>query len=360
MPVQWTLIFSDGTGQRGVREDASGKSSNIYRLYVAAQKQPDSLDPFYDAGIGTPEEGEVEWATWGLNLAKKATGLGITDNIVQCYQAIFDRHIVDRKIGLFGFSRGAYTVRCVGGVLSLLGVPTKLPSKKEERLTVSKEAVSIYKLKRDHKSEGPLRIKKTAEFRDKYKCVDKAPDVIAVFDTVRSLGVPVLTDAFGIIRHAFQDNYLSPSIKCGLQALSIDENRKQFLPELWETDKEDGSRHLEQVWFPGVHSDIGGGYEDDRKLADATMAWMAERLKTVVGLDLKPTVKIDPQLLNGTLHNERSGFGLFWWEGLRTGLLNKTSVTNAHLCDHIEVRFDTIKSYRPKAAVGHPRLKKYY
>jgi Uncharacterized alpha/beta hydrolase domain (DUF2235) len=59
MPVQWTLIFSDGTGQRGVREDASGKSSNIYRLYVAAQKQPDSLDPFYDAGIGTPEEGRM-------------------------------------------------------------------------------------------------------------------------------------------------------------------------------------------------------------------------------------------------------------------------------------------------------------
>jgi hypothetical protein len=87
---------------------------------------------------------------------------------------------------------------------------------------------------------------------------------------------------------------------------------------------------------------------------------MAERLKTVVGLDLKLTVKIDPQFLNSTVHNERSGFGLFWWKGLRTGLLNKTSVTNAHLCDHIEVRFDTIKSYRPQAAVGHPRLKKYY
>ncbi len=362
MTVRWNLIFSDGTGQRGVRDDSKNKNTNVYRLFLAAGKIAD-VDPFYDPGIGTPEDGEVEWVTWGLNLAKKATGLGITDNIVQCYQAIFERDAPNRQLGLIGFSRGAYTVRCVGGVLSLLGVPTNIPlgpSNAGVRQKIAKEGVEIYKLRRDDKSEGPKRVQQAAAFRQKYSCVDKFPDFIAVFDTVRSLGIPVLTNAFGFIRHAFQDNYLSPKVKCGLHALSIDENRKQFLPELWEEDREDGSRHLEQVWFPGVHSDIGGGYGDNRQLADATMAWVAERLKAIVGLDLQVDITSKPDQMLGTLHNERSGMGAFWFEGLRDKILAKTSDNNSKLCQSVEVRFDGVTNYRPKAATGHPRLKKYY
>lgn len=362
MTKQWNLIFSDGTGQRGVREDAGNKNSNVFRLYEAAKKI-ETIDSFYDPGIGTPEEGDVEWITWGLNLTKKATGLGITDNIIQCYQAIFEQEPQDRKLGLIGFSRGAYTVRCVGGVLGILGVPTVFLKGKSDvsaRQKIAKEAVEIYKLKRDHKSEGPERLKKIAAFRQAYSCVEKNPDFIAVFDTVRALGIPVLTNVSGIIRHAFQDNYLSPKVKCGLHAVSIDENRKQFLPELWETDQEDGSRHLEQVWFPGVHSDIGGGYDDDRRLADATMAWMAERLKTIIGLDLQLDITSMPAHMLGKLHNERTGFGAFWLEGLRDKLLKKNSHDDSKLCQNVEVRFDNTPSYRPKAATRHPRLKKYF
>jgi uncharacterized protein (DUF2235 family) len=362
MAILWNLIFSDGTGQRGVRDDTGNKNTNVFRLYLKAKDIAD-LDAFYDPGIGTPEDGEVAWATWGLNLAKKATGLGITDNIVQCYQAIFERDAHNRKLGLFGFSRGAYTVRCVGGVLSLLGVPTIIPSGEGNaaaRQKMAKEAVEIYKLRRGHKKEGPERVKKTAAFRQRYACVDKVPDFIAVFDTVRSLGIPVLTDAFGFVRHVFQDNYLSPKVKCGLHALSIDENRKQFLPELWAEDKEDGSRHLEQVWFPGVHSDIGGGYADNRALADATMVWMAERLKAVVGLDLRLNESAKPEHMLGTVHNERTGLGVFWLEGIRDKILAKNAHDNSRLCQHVETRFDAHSTYRPKAAYGHPRLKKYY
>ncbi|MGL4487852.1 MAG: phospholipase effector Tle1 domain-containing protein, partial [Rhizobiaceae bacterium] len=227
----------------------------------------------------------------------------------------------------------------------------------------------IYKLRANHKSEGPQRKQKAAAFRQKYGCVDKHPDVIAVFDTVRALGVPILTDAFGLIRHAFQDNYLSEKVKCGLHALAIDENRKQFLPELWATDREDGSRHLEQVWFPGVHSDIGGGYGDDRRLADAALTWMCSRLKSVCELDLGVDTNFDQAKLLGTAHNERTGLGVFWLHGDRTWDGNPESANsrlvtltaeNSLLCQQIEHRYTSMKSYRPKATQKHMRVKSFY
>lgn len=129
------VIFSDGTGQRS-GERFEENRTNVYKLYRATKCGPDSsVDPneqfaFYDPGIGTvpPMYGffGAVWATvW--NLVCQATGLGLTRNIKDCYKAIVATYEPGDRIFLFGFSRGAYTVRCLATVLKYCGVPTRAP-----------------------------------------------------------------------------------------------------------------------------------------------------------------------------------------------------------------------------------------
>src|SRR6266481_1539561 len=129
------VIFSDGTGNRGgllVDE----RRSNVYKLYRATRCGPDSyVDAlqqvaFYDPGLGTlpagiESAGNIIRAVY--NFASQATGLGLTRNIVDCYAEIIRLYRLGDRI-LFGFSRGAYTVRCLAGVLTWCGVPTLAPS----------------------------------------------------------------------------------------------------------------------------------------------------------------------------------------------------------------------------------------
>src|SRR5262245_44890073 len=128
------IIFSDGTGQRGgILVDE--RRSNIYKLYRATRCGPDSsVSPseqlaYYNPGIGTlpPGGGSLENAWRRIyNLVSQALGIGLTGNIIDCYAAIIRMWRPDDRIFLFGFSRGAYTVRCVAGVLALCGIPTRL------------------------------------------------------------------------------------------------------------------------------------------------------------------------------------------------------------------------------------------
>ena len=126
------VIFADGTGQRGgVLVDE--RRSNIYKLFRATRCGPDSdVDPkeqvaFYDPGIGTLPPGSGFLITLGrsvYNLVSQALGVGLTKNIVDCYAAVVRLWRPGDRIFLFGFSRGAYTARCLGAVISLCGVPT--------------------------------------------------------------------------------------------------------------------------------------------------------------------------------------------------------------------------------------------
>src|SRR5580692_3600966 len=129
------LIFSDGTGQAGgLTPDEN--VSNIYKLFRATRCSPESeIDPsaqltFYDAGLGSQPDSGIFFAErgyrWLHNLVSQATGLGITLNIIDCYAAILRMWQPGDRVFLFGFSRGAYTVRCAAAVLSLCGVPTTM------------------------------------------------------------------------------------------------------------------------------------------------------------------------------------------------------------------------------------------
>ena len=139
------LIFSDGTGQAGgVTFDEN--RTNIYKLFRATRCGPDSpIDPaeqvaFYDPGLGSPRDNHFTFGWVGrklYNLISQATGFGITANIIDCYAALIRLCQPGDRIYLFGFSRGAYTVRCLAAVIAYCGIPTKLPNDKPVKLDVA-------------------------------------------------------------------------------------------------------------------------------------------------------------------------------------------------------------------------------
>src|SRR6185437_84366 len=126
------VIFSDGTGQDGGVHPEQ-RLSNIYKMYRAScvssenSIKPDEQVAFYDPGLGTDASatGITSVAKRIRKLLSSATGLGITTNIADCYEFIINHYEPGDRIFLFGFSRGAYTARCVANVLWLCGVPTR-------------------------------------------------------------------------------------------------------------------------------------------------------------------------------------------------------------------------------------------
>jgi len=218
------VIYSDGTGQRGgLMFDE--RRSNVYKLYRATRCSPDSsVNPaeqlaFYDPGLGTLPPGNGLLVTrawrWFYNLAGRATGLGLTGNIIDCYAAIVRMWQPGDRIFLFGFSRGAYTVRCLGAVLGMCGVPTRDKEGnplRRDKAAVKRIAIEAVKKIYQHtasrkESQASEREKEllrqrrelARRFRDKYKSTDPAdstksngyPYFIGVFDTVASLANPL-------------------------------------------------------------------------------------------------------------------------------------------------------------------------
>ena len=205
------LIFSDGTGQfGGLKPDQ--RLSNIYKLYRAARPGVDTdIDParqvaFYDAGLGTGEAG-ANWLQKISRIFGAAFGTGISDNIADCYEAIIKAYEPGDRIYLFGFSRGAYTVRCVANVMNLCGVPSSMPDGSpvprggRALRKLAEEAVfEVYEHGSGHPREKyeSEREEKARRFRAKYDCTglgqdgeeqgNVAPYFVGVFDTVASLG----------------------------------------------------------------------------------------------------------------------------------------------------------------------------
>jgi uncharacterized protein (DUF2235 family) len=198
------LIFSDGTGQAGgIYFDQN--RSNIYKLYRATRVCPDArIDPaeqlaYYDAGLGSRPPGGGTLSTiyrWVHNFIAQATGFGLTTNIVDCYEMLVRLWRPGDRIFLFGFSRGAYTVRCIGGVLAHCGIPTRLgpgePMKYVKRVyqhTASRPYGTATPRQRELLEQ---RQELARQFRDKYGVdldTEKSnyPFFIGVFDTVAAV-----------------------------------------------------------------------------------------------------------------------------------------------------------------------------
>lgn len=282
------LVFCDGTGNDRTKDEYQ---TNVAVLCDRVVESPQQV-VYYDAGVGT-EFGD---------LIGKATGTGISKNIQQAYSCVTKAYEPGDFIFVFGFSRGAYTVRSLAGLIGLCGVPkaeqtvdgkaVNLRTDDKARDAVVAEAYAVYKTGQGEKGREE-RVKKAEIFRQQRAYAEhadpakRAVHFIGVWDTVRSLGIPlgVAEVELTIWPHQFHDHDLSEHVRYAYHALCIDDEREAFNPTIWNEPtkaeriaKETGvpsRQSFEQIWFPGVHSDVGGGYKE-RGLANITFRWMME------------------------------------------------------------------------------------
>ena len=261
------VICADGTWNDPEDENPT----NVLR--VARAIEPEDADGvkqvvFYDWGVGS----------YYARVRGGAVGLGIMKNIQDGYRFIVQNYDPGDEIFLFGFSRGAYTVRCLAGMLNNCGVLTR-PNADQ-----IPDAFAFYKNGKARPSSG-----EAEKWRGK-RChdADRGPvDFIGVWDTVGALGIPTRVLAFMEEKDLFYDHELGSNVKVARHAVAIDERRSDFKPTLWG-GKAAGS--VKQVWFAGVHADVGGGYARNKRgklLSDIPLAWMA-REATDAGLALEP------------------------------------------------------------------------
>ena len=246
------VVFSDGTGQEG----ATDHNTNVYKLFNLIVDRSRRQISFYDRGLGTG------WRKATGNVA----GRGFSKNVIQCYEFIFRNFEDDDKIFLFGFSRGAATVRSLAGFIHLFGILPRSRSKLIE------EAWKIYKIKNSEKQRT-----RAAEFEKLNHTMWTHVEFLGVWDTVAALGLPnTMIDKVinRIIPHGFHDLNLSESVKHACHALAIDDRRKTFHPVLFRPDLK-VHQTLRQVWFMGMHTDVGGGYTQ-HELSDIPLEWMVQ------------------------------------------------------------------------------------
>lgn len=205
-----------------------------------------------------------------------AFGLGLEANLSSAYWHLALNWQPGDEIFIFGFSRGAYTARSLAGLINRVGIMTPEAMIRGEY----PQALRIY---REQPPADGVEPEHWREFRRRNSRREPPKiDFLGVFDTVGALGVPGLR-AF---RHGFHNVRLTPNVHCARQALAIDERRRAFEPCLWEVPVEPRVKYrrnferVKQVWFEGVHSDIGGGYQECG-LSDLTLHWMVREAEEV-------------------------------------------------------------------------------
>lgn len=212
-----------------------------------------------------------------------ATGRGLSRNVLEAYRYLIRNYVPGDELFLLGFSRGAFTVRSLAGLIRNCGIL---------RLNALDIVPQAYELYRSREPGAHPREREATLFRRSYSVLDRVPiKFIGVWDTVGSLGNPLLLNGYLSRRYEFHDTDLSSIVSNAYQALAIDEKRRHFRPALW--NKQAGTKHqkLEQVWFAGVHSNVGGGYPS-AKLSDCALAWMCEKAEAC-GLVLD-AIPMDP------------------------------------------------------------------
>ena len=246
------VICADGTGNK-----FSGRNTNVVRLYSALDlRDPTQQIAYYHGGLGTMgDPGALsQWSKRWTRAKGLAFGYGLSRAIADIYTFLMDNYEPEDRLYLFGFSRGAYTVRALSGMLHLFGLIRRGDYNQIEY------ALEMLKQKQNRQTFDIA-----AEFRATFSRECKTY-FVGVWDTVSSVGW-----AFDPLHVPY--TYINPDMKVGRHAMSIDERRCFFRQNLWGPARD--GQDIKQVWFAGVHSDVGGGYpEAESGLAKITLEWM--------------------------------------------------------------------------------------
>jgi uncharacterized protein (DUF2235 family) len=298
------IICSDGTWNKpGDQYKGKTVRTNVQKIFEAIcnedsegneKQKPIKQIKFYDQGVGSS----------GSRLSQiidGITGHGLDDNILDAYKFIIWNYEVDDEIYLFGFSRGAYTVRSLAGLIRTAGLV------KNNNLRLIKDAYNMYR-NRDDNAQHP-----DGDKAEKFRALYSQPEVrikfIGVWDTVGALGVPIKV-LYNKSKYLFHDTTLSSYVDFAYHALAIDEQRKNFQPALWQQSENVNKNKIKQVlqqrWFTGVHSNIGGGYPDEG-LSDVALQWLVDKAKEA-GLSFEEgylTAQLKPNA-HGEAYNSNS------------------------------------------------------
>ena len=256
------IVCSDGTWNTpDQRSGGEFRPTNVVKMARAiAPSDPDGVAQvvFYDQGVGTGNL--LDRVSGG------AFGRGLDKNIEDGYRFLMHNYEPGDDIFLFGFSRGAYTVRSLAGLIYNAGLL------RTANAHLYPDAYRLYRDRIDRPDST-----RAVEFKEMLS-YDVDITFLGVWDTVGAMGIPVRgLRRLSRGRYEFHGRGLSPRVKRAFHALAIDERRSPFRPSIWK-GKSDDDQVVEQVWFPGVHSDIGGGYLETG-LSDVAFHWMVTKAK---------------------------------------------------------------------------------
>jgi uncharacterized protein (DUF2235 family) len=277
-------MFTDGTWN----SPEKGGETNV--LHLARGVTPSHAGAkqiaFYDWGVGTDRQ----------KVMGGISGVGIDKNIMDCYRFIVHNYEEGDQLFLLGFSRGAYTARSLGGFIRNCGIL---------RRQHANQIPEAYKLYRKRTKSSSPDAEAAVDFRKKYAWANISPiEFVGAWDTVGSLGIPV--PFWGTLEEReflFHDCEPSKIIAHARHAVAIDEEREDFTPTLW-SKKPDVD--IKQVWFSGVHSNVGGSY-DDRGLSDHALKWMIDEAALFgLGFEDHAMQRIKPDH-KGKLYRSRKG-----------------------------------------------------
>ncbi len=330
------VICCDGTWNTPDKQEGGVPiATNVVKLAEAVRpKAADGMAQlmYYDPGVGTS-------GGWFKRIYDGATGAGLSRNILEAYRYLIRNYEPGDELFFFGFSRGAYTARSLAGLIRNSGILK--PAYPE----MVGQAFKLYR--KGGKSTHPAQREATL-FRHTYSVSNITPiKFIGVWDTVGSLGNPLLLNGILSRRYRFHDTDLSSTVAHAYQALATDEKRRHFRAATWhQQEHAKGRQTLEQVWFAGVHSNVGGGYAHTG-LSDVALAWLCEKARAC-GLDLE-AVPVLPDLLQPRAES-RKGFYRLIPPFYRA--INKEELRKGPTCENLHPsvlqRYQQDPSYRPK------------
>jgi uncharacterized protein (DUF2235 family) len=352
------VVCCDGTGNK-----FGAQNSNVIKLYKML-KHDSSQATYYHPGVGTMgAKSALTWIgkTW-TKVIGLAFGYGLSENIADAYEFLMRTYEPGDRIYVFGFSRGAYTARALCGMLYQLGL-----------MTDGNEGQIPYAIRL---LKGKIDFDVNREFKKTFSNDRDCPvHFVGVWDTVSSVGW-----VYNAV--TFPSTANNPQLKTVRHAISIDERRAFFRQNLFIPAP---NQDVAQVWFSGVHSDVGGSYpEDQSQLSHIALQWMvyeAERAGLLLNANIKaavlggqpPYVKPDPTgQIHKSLHGlwwiaevwpkfHRKKVGDKWRTGIRFNLARRRPIAEGSLLHvAVEERMKTVAKYRPSNLCPLEELRQKY
>jgi uncharacterized protein (DUF2235 family) len=326
------ILLSDGTGN----SSASFWRTNVWRMFSALDLTSNNQVACYDDGVGTS-------SFKPLALLGGAFGIGLRRNVISLYKfACRNFRASGDEIYGFGFSRGAFTIRVVIGLIIDQGLIPAANISETELDRLARQAYRAYHNKRFHTNWG-LMVKQVRQWVGRKEVSPGGPPAgrnipvirfLGLWDTVAAYGLPVDEMTRGVSQWIWPleipSHRLHSSVRRACHALSLDDERTTFHPVLWDeksetvqtgTPKFTSGERISQVWFAGVHANVGGGYPDD-SLAQIPLYWIMQEAKAC-GLVFKVANPAaiaetkEAQDKDGRVYDPRSGVGSYYRYGPR-------------------------------------------